>query len=554
MLLDIPAELDEEVARRRQEAADRIRVARDVNLPPLIYWNDRPCAEHQAWVDEDGIHGEEGAIVEGLPFPACLDCGAIFRRHQRVGLAWLYFVRQGLLADPVGTGKTIHAAGLLALLKQNDEIGHDQRALIVMRPVAIPQWQNELARLVPALDVMSADGTRKQRIDRYLQPWETCLIGFQMLQRDFEVLRNFPISTLILDDIDALRNPENLTAYYVKQLAARATRVVVMTGTPLQKKLHELHSVLETIGGNDVFGSQAAFMRRYVRTEMQTFYDRGKGRSRTAMVVVGYKNLDEFKVKIAPLSLRRTVEDIDDVTLPTIISSDVALELYPAQRVLYNQLKKNVKELLAKDGKNITTLTAMGKIHLGAKICSGLAAIGQEDKPGTAIKLDWLMEHLDGDLDGEKVVIFINYKDTIRAFTKRLIAAKIGHEIIWGENRDRAVRQASQERFWKDPNCRVLVGTTSIEQSLNLQVARHLINVDTILNPARMTQLAGRIRRDGSAFKHVYVHNLRCSHTQEDGYADLLAKEQAVIDYVWSEDSEMFEKLSPTALLALIAA
>jgi superfamily II DNA/RNA helicase len=158
-----------------------------------------------------------------------------------------------------------------------------------------------------------------------------------------------------------------------------------------------------------------------------------------------------------------------------------------------------------------------------------------------------------GDLEEEKVVVFMAYKNSVRAFQQRLHQAGVGFETVWGEEPDKQARHNSMERFWQDPSCRVLVGTQAIEQSINLQCSRHLVNFDTILNPARMTQLAGRIRRDGSAFKHVYVHNLRCEGTQEVGYKQLLDREQALLDFVWDESSELFEKLSPLALLALIA-
>jgi hypothetical protein len=79
-----------------------------------------------------------------------------------------------------------------------------------------------------------------------------------------------------------------------------------------------------------------------------------------------------------------------------------------------------------------------------------------------------------------------------------------------------------------------------------------MICMDTLLNPARMEQLAGRLRRDGSRYGTVYVHNLRCLDTQEEGYDSLLEREQALIDHVWDEESELFEALTPLQLLQLI--
>jgi SNF2 family DNA or RNA helicase len=108
-------------------------------------------------------------------------------------------------------------------------------------------------------------------------------------------------------------------------------------------------------------------------------------------------------------------------------------------------------------------------------------------------------------------------------------------------------------QFRTDPKCRVLIGTTSIERSVNLQAARHMIAVDTIANPARMTQIAGRVARDGSRHSTVYFHQLLHRGTQEENLLELLRREQALSDYVWGEESQIFEALTPRQLLDLVS-
>jgi len=73
-----------------------------------------------------------------------------------------------------------------------------------------------------------------------------------------------------------------------------------------------------------------------------------------------------------------------------------------------------------------------------------------------------------------------------------------------------------------------------------------------IMNPSRMAQLAGRIRRDGSAHKHVFVHNLLTVNTQEERYLPLLEREQALADHIWDENNELFAQLNPMTLMQLI--
>lgn len=530
MLADLRVVSDE----KRQAAAWKLRNLEDFDLPELEYFNYQPCDKHDKLVI------------------TCLSCGVNPRKHQRVGIGWLYLAKKGLIGDSVGTGKTVQAAGLIAAIKEAGEL-EDSRCVVVCRPGAVPQWYSQLNRFLKGIIVTVASGSKKQRNERYSAPWDVLLMGYQMFVRDESKIKaNFNIQTIIVDDVDALRNYKNQTAVAIKRMAKDADRAVVMSGTPLQKRLDDMHSYLEAVGGREVLGPRNLFRRRYIR-ESNVNRISDSGAVRTEKKVAGYQYLDEFKDLIAPLVLRRTASDIDDVDLPAIQPSNVFLDPYDAQMEKYRELQKGVLRIISEEGEKVKRATAIAKFLYGAQICTGLCAMGEPDLPETSIKLDWLEDKLvDGDLSDEKVVVFINFKNTIRALQARLDRQGVKYETIWGEVTNKQARFDSQDRFWNDPGTKVLIGTTAIEQSLNLQISRHLVNVDMILNPARMEQLAGRIRRDGSAYQTVYVHNLLCSGTQEDGYLPALEREQALIDHIWDAKSELFEALSPMALLQLI--
>lgn len=530
MLPDLKAVSDE----KRTAAAWKLRNSKDFNLPHLEYFNYDPCDKH-----------DELVIT-------CLNCGVKPRKHQRVGIGWLYLAKKGLIGDSVGTGKTVQAAGLIAALKESGELD-ESRCLVICRPGAVPQWYSQLSRFLTGINITVAAGSKKKRNERYSAPWEVLLMGYQMLVRDIDKLNtHFNIQTIIVDDVDALRNFENKTAVAIKRISREANRAVVMSGTPLQKKLDDMHSYLEPVGGREVLGSRNVFRRRYIREESVNSISSNNVVS-SSKKVTGYQYLDEFKERIAPLVLRRTADDIDDVDLPAIQPSNIFLDPYEAQMEKYRELRRGVLRIVSEEGEKVKRATAIAKFLYGSQICTGLCAMGEPDLPGTSIKLDWLEDHLvDGDLSDEKVVVFINFKNTIRALQARLDNQGVQYETIWGEVTNKQARFESQDRFWRHPDKRVLIGTTAIEQSLNLQIARHLVNVDMILNPARMEQLAGRIRRDGSSYKTVYVHNLLTSGTQEEGYLPALEREQALIDHIWDSQNELFESLSPLALLQLI--
>lgn len=515
----------------REQLAWAVHELDDFALPHLSRWNYNPCSQHdvvQAW---------------------CQACGVLFYTHQRIGIMWLYLRKKALLADIMGSGKTIHGAGLLAMMLETGELPTIGRAIIVPRSTAVGQWYKQLIRMIPSLNAIVAEGTRKQRISQYLSSWDVLVIGPEMLYRDHELLRNFPLALTLADDIDYLRHQTKM-ANVIDRIGRRSDRYVIMSGTPLQKRLPELYEVLDGVGGDRVFGTLEQFETSYIRSDWVDSLNRQSGTLTKKRTIVGYKNLDQLKQRMAPMVLRRS--SFED--LPEVVPQDVYLDLYPAQRRKYEDLQQGVIELMRSDGQTqIKRVQVMAKLHYGAAICAGLAALGEPDGPQTSAKLDWLMEQLTrGDLQDEKVVVYIHLKNTIRALHGRLERAGIGFDTIWGDNKNRAEREAAKSRFWNDPNCRVLIGTEAIEQSLDLQVARHLVNLDMILNPSRMEQLAGRIRRAGSRYTHVFVHNLLTRDTQDARWIPMLEREAALSGYVWDESSDLFSALSPIALAQLI--
>jgi SNF2 family DNA or RNA helicase len=520
---------------KRKAVAEKIRKLNDINLPDLKYFNSSPCDKH-----------------ENLD-PTCQQCGVIFRKHQRVGVAWLYTASAGLLADSVGTGKTIQAAGVTAVIKEAGELNAGEKILVVCRPAAVPQWEMQLKRLLKDTKIIVGDGVKDKRTDKYMSDWEICILNPIILVNDLDQLDlAFDYQAVFADDVDALRNEDTATFYAFNRISRKSPHVYILTGTPLQKRLHDLYNILQPLNVRNILGSPITFERRYLEKELVNEIS-ASGKVTTKRKVVGYKNLAEFKTKTAHLALRRTANDIDDVDLPAVIATNIFLEPYKAQMDKYRELQQGVLRIMKDQGEEVKRATAIAKFLYGAQICGGLATIGEPDRPQTSVKLDWVEDKLvDGDLSEEKVVVFINFKNGVRALQSRLERANVGFTTIWGELKNNADRFAAQQQFWNDPNCRVLIGTTSIEQSLNLQVSRHLINVDMIMNPSRMEQLSGRIRRDGSNYKSVYVHNLLTVGTQEERYLPALEREQALIDFIWDSRSELFDALSPLQMLAMI--
>ena len=551
---------------RRWIAADRAKQTANIALPELALWNYSPCAEHL----ETGVQSW------------CLGCGVRFRQHQQHAIAWLYYAKRGLLGDSCGTGKTIVVLGVMAMCAESGELGHDEyagqrRALVVCQPAAVTQWREEIIRTLPGLNVITATGTVKQRQERYMAPWDVCVISSPMLatpkNRDQEILENFRLGLVVYDDVDAMRNHDNRTNVTVNRLCETAPRVIGLHATPLQKRVMELHGFLEPVGGREVLGSSAVCRHRFVQTRNIVSYelDRQTGRTvtRTVTKETGIKNGAEFRRLISSLVMRRDARDLDDTDMPEIVANPVWLDMTPPQRARYDELRRGVLRKMREDGEHLSQPVAVAMFTHGWQICSGLASLdapeigeadsfritmGLRDQPvHHSAKLDWAADRIDGDFSEDKVVVFIHFRPNVADMARRLDTLGIGYTVLWSNETSPEERARRMHRFRTDPACRVLLGTTSIERSVNLQAARHLIAVDSVVNPARMTQIAGRIARDGSRHSTVYFHQLLHRGTQEEAILDILRREQALADYVWDEQSQIFEALSPRQLLGLIA-
>lgn len=521
----------------RSEKAERVKSAPDVSIGELKYWNYTPCAVH----DEPQVDCQYKA------------CGGDLFSYQRVGVSWLYIRKKGLLADLPGVGKTNQVLGLAALLKERGEL--NDRMLCVVQTPSVLQWLSEANRWVPKLrsDAVYSGMNRQKRIERYIQNWDMMIIGSHMMLQDRDMLENLEVGTLVIDDVDALLNHETKTHSALVQLAQNCDRVIVMNATAIQTKLEQVHAALLPADGFNVFGSIDRFQNRYVRQEHERVLG-PTGRVYDRKASVGYKNGAELKAKLGPMVLRRRYEDLADVRMPVLMPpKHVWLDLHPAQRKLYNDLQSEAIKIQKEDGttkvKHITALTA---VTYGQQICAGLPALGEADHAKASVKLDWLVQAITEAWPDRKVVAFIKNLGMIRAAEKRLTDKGVGVAKIWGENKGAKDRELEKQRFWHDPECRVMLGTQAIERSLNLQNANILVNVDTVLNPARMTQIAGRIRRAGSPHEHIWVFSLFAKDTQEEKYLNVLKRRQGLADYAWDDQSQLYDKLSPMELLSLI--
>ena len=132
-----------------------------------------------------------------------------------------------------------------------------------------------------------------------------------------------------------------------------------------------------------------------------------------------------------------------------------------------------------------------------AELAQALLAAAEQVPAGRDSKLHALADLLAGPLADHKVVVFTEYRDTLRAAARRLEADGVPFLTFHGATPD-AEREVAIHRFNNDPEVRVFLATDAASEGQNLQKsAFHLVHLDVPWNPNRYAQRNGRIDRYG---------------------------------------------------------
>lgn len=148
-------------------------------------------------------------------------------------------------------------------------------------------------------------------------------------------------------------------------------------------------------------------------------------------------------------------------------------------------------------------------------------------------------------------IIFSQYYDSINWLAEKL-KDEIGGETIGiyaGGNKSGIYEQGVFRRASRDEvkalvqkgQIRLLLGTDSASEGLNLQRLGTLINLDLPWNPTRLEQRKGRIQRIGQIYDEVWIYNMRYKDSVEDRVHDLLSERLENINSMFGQIPDVLE-------------
>lgn len=154
-------------------------------------------------------------------------------------------------------------------------------------------------------------------------------------------------------------------------------------------------------------------------------------------------------------------------------------------------------------------------------------------------------------LESRGVIIFSQFYDSVRWLAEQLVGdfpdepigiyAGSGRSAIWRRGQGRSASREELKKAVQDGQLRLLLGTDSASEGLNLQRLGALINLDLPWNPTRLEQRKGRIQRIGQVHSEVWVYNMRYLGSVEDRVHQLLSERLQSIHAIFGQLPDVLE-------------
>lgn len=466
--------------------------------------------------------------------------------YQRDGVLRLCADRHLLLADDMGLGKTAQATAICHVLWRANKA---RRGLLLVPASLKQQWLREW-KLFTSTPIACVEGGPSERQRIYDATKRGFLVAnYEQLLRDRDLILRWRPDIVVLDEAQRIKNWSTKTAASVKSLAP--TYRLVLTGTPMENRLEELHSILEWV---DPYALEPAW-------RLAPWHSKTVDGSREC---VGVRNLDTLRARIEPAMLRRVRANVLS-QLPARTDTRVPVELAAEQLDDHDALNRPIAQLVRASRQRPLGppefLKLMSLLTRQRMICNGLA-LAQFDEVWPTLervqptpqlirahaspKLDELRELVTRLIvdQGRKIVLFSQWRRMLRlvhwAVRDVLDGAGLHAVFFTGEERlDR--RTQNVVAFHDDPRCRLMLATDAGGVGLNLQRAANCcINVELPWNPAVLEQRIGRIYRLGQK-DPIEVYNLVSEAGIESRIAELVGNKQAFFKGLFDGQSDQID-------------
>ena len=424
----------------------------------------------------------EGQTVEGL------SCA------QHIGAKWLS-MGSGVLADEMGSGKTVQACRALKLIGATD--------ILVISPLSVmDSWREHLLEW-SGIEANMVRGTDKQQ--RKALAAGGCLVMSWGLLRKYSRLMSFgsvsvadadkknkELNAITFDAViaDEAHNAINPNSQRTRALwSIKSERYWALTGTPLANNAGDWWSMLRFVDSPN-WTSRVRYIKRYCNKKDSYF---------GGYAITGFKQetKQELDSYTNHLLLARPIQEV----IGREIVKKRTKRLAPLSRShmkTYVELRETLRAELA--DKEVLTVANMLSVTVRlTQLASAQLRYEDDDEDGNPImcepspKLDVLEQILD-ELGGLPLVVMSASKQLIMLALRRLDKRKVPYAVITGDTPGKD-RQRIVHDF-KSGKHQVTFATTGAGgEGIDLSASRHLVMLQRPWSMVKSNQAEDRVRR-----------------------------------------------------------
>lgn len=490
-----------------------------------------PSLQNELEIFQKRIYNFES--VQEVPVPVTLN--ATLRDYQQQGLNWLNFLDEfsfgGCLADDMGLGKTIQVLAFLLLQKEKRKQNNN---LVIVPASLLFNWQEEVDKFAPDLKIFIHHGISKLKSKEQFLNFDITITTYGTLLTDINLFKSFSFNYIILDESQAIKNPDSQRYHAVCLLKSRNR--LALTGTPIENNTFDLYGQFSFLSPG-LLGNKAFFRDVYSKP-----IDQFDDHIRRA----------ELQRKIHPFLLRRTKKQVAK-ELPSKTEMLIYCEMGDSQRKVYASVEQELRDYIASKNEDelpkssMYVLTGLTRLR---QICNSPSLLKNEAHEGTrSAKLDVLMEQIEEKSPEHKILVFSQFVGMLDLIRDALQERGIQYEYLSGQTKNRA---AGVHAFQNNENIRVfLISLKAGGTGLNLTEADYVYIVDPWWNPAVENQAIDRSYRIGQ-LKHVIAVRLICPNTVEEKIVKLQQSKTSLANELIKTDAEMLKSLSRKEMMQLL--
>jgi SNF2 family DNA or RNA helicase len=497
----------------------------------------------------------------------------VVKEFQKQAVQHLVRMPRFILGDAVGLGKTLDALVAFAWLKAKNPAA---KMVVVTTKSTTYQWADE-CRIFTALrprvmtdtyNGMKTSNARYAQFRDFLEKDDHDILickydslkghrkvvvvdGVKQRQKESEettfykgmVKEHRSKLILCLDECHRFRKPGTQTRHFISRICRFPERVWALTATAIKNGLDEFYSIAVAIGVQPL-GSVQQFWDEYC-----LWRDQHVGNGRTIKLLTGYvpEKIPYFKEQLRPFFLGRSQKQVNE-KLPALTTVYHPIDLDEKQAKLLVEIPLGLIELppimLKVAGevflKERDPNNEMTQLSCQQLVANHWALIDRNNPesfltPTLSPKEDALLDMLDGEYRGEKVVVYTKYRswiDRLEWLTKNGKFTERKFLRITGAENE--AQRNENKRLFQDPNSGhdlIVVNAAGME-GINLQQAAHMVMLDVPWSWGDLIQLVGRMVRMASPHSACTLHIMVAKGTIDEYAVDTLRGKKGVFEAI----------------------